>query len=338
MDQFERKTLTTCRNLTYTYYFHSVLGDHDRPTLLLQHGFPDDHSVWFKVVENLLKFCPGYSILVPDLLGYSGTSKPTDSQSYNSKGMADDLAEILDQNGILKVVSIGHDWGCFIASRMWIWHPDRVVGVVLLNVAYRVPGPFDLDTASALIEKLTGVSLLAYWYFLTEPDAPALMKQNIESCWDALHGKPEDWYGTLLCHRGALRDFLANDKRIDVKPYAEDARLRENWIGRFIRDGFDAPVQWYHAQVNGHHWNAEKDLPRERWVVSVPLLYLGATNDDICPPSAIEGPQKAGFLPHLTTKLVKCGHWQPLEAPEASAKLIAEWLEDQNISLLGSRI
>ena len=139
MDRFERKTFTTSRDLIYTYYYHPIQSSNDRPTLLLQHGFPDDHSLWLKVVENLLVLCPDYSILVPDLLGYSGTSKPTDTNLYNSKGMAGDIVEILDHNSIQKIISIGHDWGCFMASRMYIWHPDRVMGVVLQNVPYRPP-------------------------------------------------------------------------------------------------------------------------------------------------------------------------------------------------------
>jgi soluble epoxide hydrolase/lipid-phosphate phosphatase len=52
----------------------------------------------------------GYGVLAPDCLGYSGTSKPTTTSSYNSEGMSADLCEILDAENIPKVISLGHDW------------------------------------------------------------------------------------------------------------------------------------------------------------------------------------------------------------------------------------
>lgn len=45
-----------------------------------------------------------------------------------------------------------------------MWRPDRMAGLILLNVAYRPPsGPFDLETALQQTEKLVGMPLFAYW-------------------------------------------------------------------------------------------------------------------------------------------------------------------------------
>jgi pimeloyl-ACP methyl ester carboxylesterase len=266
------------------------------------------------------------SIFVPDLLGYGGTSKPLDPIQYNSKGMANDLVECFRHNVISQIVIIGHDFGSFMAQRVWLWHPALVAGVVLLNAAYSPPGKFDLDRANAKMEQVYGLPLMEYWNFFTAPDAAKLMGQNIESTFAALHGKPDDWYGTLLCRKDALREFVANDRRIAIKPYAEDQQLRENWIRRFGGDGFVAPVRWYSSHILGHQWTVEKELPRERWIVSVPLLFIGATNDAICPPSMMEQVRKAGLSPKLTTRTIPCGHWMPLEAPKQSAEYIGEWL------------
>jgi pimeloyl-ACP methyl ester carboxylesterase len=62
------------------------------------------------------------SIFVPDLLGYGGTSKPLDPVQYNSKGMANDLVECVRHNAISQIVIIGHDFGSFMAQRVWLWH------------------------------------------------------------------------------------------------------------------------------------------------------------------------------------------------------------------------
>lgn len=45
MEQLEQKKFTTSRGLEYTYYHKPTTSSVSRPTLLLQHGFPDDHSV-----------------------------------------------------------------------------------------------------------------------------------------------------------------------------------------------------------------------------------------------------------------------------------------------------
>lgn len=123
MDQFSSKTFATSRGFTYTYYVRKSPPQPDKPTLLLQHGFPDDHELWIGVLPYLLEL--DFPIVMPDLLGYNGTSKPTDTQAYNSKGMADDLAEVLDHEKIKYVISVGHDWGSYMVS-LPLWFPCKI--------------------------------------------------------------------------------------------------------------------------------------------------------------------------------------------------------------------
>jgi soluble epoxide hydrolase/lipid-phosphate phosphatase len=108
MEKLERKTLTTTRSLQYTYYV-SPPSNTNLPTVLLLHGWPDDAHMWSDLINNHL-LPAGYGVLAPDCLGYSGTSKPTTTSSYNSEGMSADLCEILDAEHLPKVISLGHDW------------------------------------------------------------------------------------------------------------------------------------------------------------------------------------------------------------------------------------
>lgn len=185
------------------------------------------------------------------MLGYTGTSKPTDPSMYTSKVMTKDLSEILDHEGIEKIVSIGHDFGAYMAHRMWLWYPERVVGVLLFNHAYAPPRPLDLDKFNAQTRQITGLPRFAYWEILVEPDAPRILRANIESVWASLHGRPKDWVEKMLCSYGALREFVENDRRVPLRPYAEDPKIKDNWIARFTRDGFEAPLRWYIAHVRG---------------------------------------------------------------------------------------
>jgi pimeloyl-ACP methyl ester carboxylesterase len=74
------------------------------------------------------------------------------------------LSEIVDAEGIDKVIVAGHDWGSFLAKRFYLFHPEHAVSIILLNVAYNPPGPpFDLEVLLQMTEKQLGRALFAYW-------------------------------------------------------------------------------------------------------------------------------------------------------------------------------
>jgi soluble epoxide hydrolase / lipid-phosphate phosphatase len=114
MEQLKKRKLTTSRSLQYTYYVSSP-SIPSLPTVLLLHGWPDDAHMWSDLISNHL-LPAGYGVLAPDCLGYSGTSKPTTTSSYNSESMSADLCEILDAEHISKVISLGHDWSVIQAA------------------------------------------------------------------------------------------------------------------------------------------------------------------------------------------------------------------------------
>ncbi|QDS67816.1 hypothetical protein FKW77_007156 [Venturia effusa] len=327
MDTLTRKTFTTSRDLTYTYYYHAGTNP-ALPTLLLQHGFPDDHNLWAPVLPYLLEL--SNSIIAPDLLGYGGTSKPTDPQKYDSKGMTTDLIEIIDHEKIQNIVSIGHDWGAFLAGRMWLWHPDRVVAVIILNVAYSPPSmePFNLAKVNDLMEKFTGLPRFSYWEPFISDYGAKLLEDNLETVYTGIYGggnAMED----LLCHKGALERSIREGKPMPVKAYAESPALKEEWISRFRRDGFTGPLNWYKAQAANHHYNVEKDIPKDRFPITVPVLFIGASKDPVCLTQNIYMGQQAGVLPDLKVEEVDSGHWQTLEVPEKTGPAMKKWLSEK---------
>jgi soluble epoxide hydrolase/lipid-phosphate phosphatase len=161
MDAFEKKTLKTSREYTYTYYTSN--GDRSLPALFLQHGFPDHAEMW-KGVATLL-FKTNHSIIIPDMLGYAGTDKPTDPAEFSWDVMTKDLIDIIDAEKVDKVISIGHDFGSISAARLYHYHPHRVAGCVFLNVAYQAPDrqPFSLEAINKMTEQAFGYGILHYW-------------------------------------------------------------------------------------------------------------------------------------------------------------------------------
>lgn len=91
---------------TYRYVFIPPVAA-TRPYLLFLHGWPSSSFDWRFQIEYFRQ-C-GYGIIAPDLLGYGGTSKPDDLDSYRYKNMAADMAAVLDCEGISRVHGIGHD-------------------------------------------------------------------------------------------------------------------------------------------------------------------------------------------------------------------------------------
>jgi soluble epoxide hydrolase / lipid-phosphate phosphatase len=107
MDKLDKKTLDVSRGFTYTYY--ASPAQDNKQTLLLVHGFPDGPETYDELILDYL-LPNGYGAIAIDCLGYSGTSKPTDKESYSLELQAHDLKEIVDKEGLDKVVIVGHDW------------------------------------------------------------------------------------------------------------------------------------------------------------------------------------------------------------------------------------
>ncbi|KAK7744765.1 hypothetical protein SLS62_010068 [Diatrype stigma] len=324
MDTLEHKTVTTSRGFTYSYYISQPTSS--KPPLLLQHGFPDDARIWDGIVARLAE----YRLVVPDLLGYSGTSKPTDPTAYGYDGMAQDLIEILDAEGIKKVVSVGHDFGSMVAQRLYNFHRDRVEALILLTVPYLLPpeSPPDLEEINARAETLFGYPAVAYQEFFVTDEAPAILKAHVDRLYDGSHGAPAGWMREIFCTRGATRKWLLDEERkVELLNYAQDPALRQSFIERFQRDGFEGPVCYYKAGNSTVQYDALKGLTKEQLTVQVPVLYIGCTQDAVCLPVLIQAAKQGGFLPDLEEAIIDSHHWPTLEKPDEVAELILSFLE-----------
>ncbi|KAK0206880.1 Alpha/Beta hydrolase protein [Desarmillaria ectypa] len=115
-----------------TYHFIDQLPEtfHSQTTTLLCiHGFPDLWYGWRYQVKPWVQI--GFRVVVPTMLGYGDTDKPADPAEYTTKKLCADLIALLDVLGIERAVVIGHDWGSYVASRMALWHPSRLLALVL---------------------------------------------------------------------------------------------------------------------------------------------------------------------------------------------------------------
>jgi len=326
MDAFEKKTLKTTRGYVYTYY--TIDGDNSLPTLFFQHGWPDNAELWKDVAPPLS--ATKHPIIVPDLLGYDGTDKPTDPAEYRWDRMLPDLIEIADKENASKLISIGHDMGAACANHLTCYYPDRVVGLINVNVPYAPPQrqPFDLDAFNDMAEKTYGRPLFAYWHVYAADDGPEVLKQNLDRLYDVLHAEGLNLW-EFMCVYDALRNYLTKGGRpLTLRPYARDPAYRKAFIDRLSRDGFEGPQCWYLARRYNHQYEADRKLPADRDKVNVPVLFVGGKEDSVCRPEPLAQLVERGLLPELEQKpLLNAGHWTPLEVPEELVANIEPWLK-----------
>lgn len=332
MDSLEERHISTKRGFHYHCYV-STSRRSTKPTLLLLHGWPDNALLWQYMIQYLLPL--DLKIIVPDLLGYGGTSKPTDVKLYDHRLMTQDVLEILDTEGVDKVVPIGHDFGCWFTGKFQVNAPDRCLAAVHIGIAYMPPMPVmpDLETLNALTEQQVGYPRYSYFHLFTAPDAPALFAKQPESVWHVMHGDKKDWTKYVFCTPNAMREWIEAGKTdVRLKPYAQDERLKEEWKSekRSAAD-WEPTFCWYRAFTEGIQAEADSTISQDRYKLQVPVLTIMCTGDGVNPVETLEAPKQAGMFADLTEKVMEVGHWCTYEQPKELSELIVEFLKAKNM-------
>ncbi|KAJ7437827.1 Alpha/Beta hydrolase protein [Mycena galericulata] len=211
-----------------------------RTTLLCLHGFPDLSYGYRHQIGPWAR--AGFRVVVPDMLGYGGSDAPVDPAQYTTKRLAADLAALLTALGVKQAVVIGHDWGSFIAGRFALWHPDRVLGLVLMSLPYSPPGRNLLSLEHA-VERAPN---LGYQLYLASPAAAPTIEANLPYFIATTFAPP---YAPVdFTPRGAIAALLAT-----APPPAAVAELpsmltkaeRALYCAAFRARGMTGPTNYY---------------------------------------------------------------------------------------------
>src|SRR5882762_7058168 len=104
------------------------------PPLLLLHGNPNNHVLWYAVAARLAE---RYQVVLADLRGYGDSSLPEPGPNlinYSFRVMAEDMIEVMESLGHQRFFLAGHDRGARLSHRMSLDHPDRVMKLCLLDM------------------------------------------------------------------------------------------------------------------------------------------------------------------------------------------------------------
>ncbi|MCC6146217.1 MAG: alpha/beta hydrolase [Anaerolineaceae bacterium] len=113
--------------ISSTKLHHRVIGN-GIPMVLL-HGFPLDHTIWYPVVDILA--AAGIQVILPDLRGH-GLS-PSPEGVYTMNLMAEDILNLLEDLGIEKAVLVGHSMGGYVSLAFSCLYPNRLSGLALVS-------------------------------------------------------------------------------------------------------------------------------------------------------------------------------------------------------------
>jgi pimeloyl-ACP methyl ester carboxylesterase len=145
--------------------------------VILVHGFGLSSVVWEK---SQILISPRYRSFAPDLRGF-GLSDKTES-GYGCADLADDLSHFMKALKIRQAVLVGHGFGGRIVQHFALEHPDRVLGLILVNSgAGHLPQPELPDT---LQRWLNGSD--------SREDDAAMLRDIVPRLFDAANASTED--------------------------------------------------------------------------------------------------------------------------------------------------
>ncbi|MBV9969313.1 MAG: alpha/beta hydrolase [Xanthobacteraceae bacterium] len=104
------------------------------PPMLLLHGNPNNHVLWYAVAARLAQH---YHVVLADLRGYGDSSLPDPGPNlvnYSFRVMAEDMLEVMESLGHQRFFLVGHDRGARLSHRLCLDHPDRVMKLCLLDM------------------------------------------------------------------------------------------------------------------------------------------------------------------------------------------------------------
>jgi pimeloyl-ACP methyl ester carboxylesterase len=125
------------------YYFTNGADDWSRPAVVLLHSAGGNHLFWPPELRRIA----GQRIYAPDLPGH-GKSEGIGRQSIADYARC--VLDFMDGLKLRKAVFIGHAMGGAIALQMALNHPQRTLGIAMINASspLRLPSELIENTAS----------------------------------------------------------------------------------------------------------------------------------------------------------------------------------------------
>ncbi|MEW2547097.1 SDR family oxidoreductase [Streptomyces sp. NPDC047002] len=298
-----RRTVATGR-LTLDVAEYGTPGP-GRPTVLLVHGYPDSKEVWTPVARRLAS---RIHVVLYDVRGHGRSTAPHPLRGgFTLDRLTDDFLAVADAVSPERPVHlVGHDWG---SVQGWEFATSgRTRGRVASFTSLSGPsldhlGHWLRDRAAERTPR-AAARLLAqgfrswYVYALHTPALPELAWRGpLGRRWPALLARAEH-----LPARGT-----DGDDGTYPAPTLPDDAANGAWL---YRDNVRARVRHPRPDAHAH----------------VPVQLVVPTGDPYLSPALYDDLDR--WVPRLTRRTVRAGHWLPRTRPDQLATWIADFVTD----------
>lgn len=261
------------------------------PTVVLVHGYPDDHHVWDLVVADLLV---DHRVVTYDVRGAGGSQAPDATADYRLDRLVRDLGAVIDVvSPDAPVHLVAHDWG---SIQSWSAVVDDVVGPKVASFS-SLSGP--------------GLDHVATWM-------AARRRPGLRRWAELLRQGVHSWYVVAFHTPIAPFAFKAGLGRrwATVLSRREPVVVDDAWPGPDITADALHGMRLYRA-------NMFRQLRRPRPVrTEVPVLLVVPRRDPFVLPRLLDGIE--AIAPNLVRVDVDGKHWIPRSQPELVARLVRE--------------
>jgi len=269
-----------------------VSGPDDGPVVVLVHGYPDNRTVWDRVVDYLEH---DHRVATYDVRGAGESTAPPSRSGYKIGRLVDDFAAVLDRVAPDRrpVHVVGHDWG---SVQLW--------GAVM-----REPNDARLRGRLASFTSISGPGLDVYGHFLRnglrQRRFGAVGRQLLHSWYFGAFQVP--FVPELVFSRlgGRIRSRLEKRQQLDG-----------HWDDETFRSDARLGVNLYRANRFDFH----------RSTTAVPVQLIVPTKDAFITPAMFEDIET--FAPDLRRLDVVANHWVVQTQPQVVADAVRSFVED----------
>lgn len=265
-------------------------GNPSGPVLVAVHGYPDNHTVWDAIADEL---GDRYRVITYDVRGAGASGKPTAKAAYKIDRLTEDFAAVIDAvSPDAPVHLLAHDWGSIQS-----WGPvtdpafaDRIASFVSIS------GP-SMDYAGVWMRDRShiGASLsqFVHSYYMALFQIPKL---------------PEKLVGLTFVEKGIAR--------VELQGRADAATAE--------------PVERGYADrangINLYRANVFQKLTRPRPArTSVPTMVLAPVDDPFAG-VAVSTQAPAPFVDDLTIVEIPGSHWVVTARPDLVAMHVHDFI------------
>ena len=111
--------------------FYREVGDKNKPTILLLHGFPSSSHMYRDLINDL---SADYHLVAPDYPGFGQSSSPSPAAyQYSFDNLASTINHFIDQLALKKFSLYVHDYGGPVGFRIATQRPESIQALIVQN-------------------------------------------------------------------------------------------------------------------------------------------------------------------------------------------------------------